>query len=88
MFRVNNKDARTTSLTYFLTYSTSFSNVPIVVFEQVNVGWGVIWHIYLDSLVQNMVWRNCCTDFRNAAGKLLVLYGFVNHVSCDLPYFL
>ena len=35
MFKVNNKDTRTTPLTYFAT----FSSVSIVDFEQVHVDW-------------------------------------------------
>ena len=46
MFKVNNKDTRTTSMTSFWcfycelwTYSTPCSSVSIVNFEQVNAGW-------------------------------------------------
>ena len=35
MFKVNNKNTRMTSLTYF----TTFSSVSVVDFEQVNVSW-------------------------------------------------
>ena len=35
MFKVNNKDIRTTPMAYF----TPFSSVSIVNFEQVNAGW-------------------------------------------------
>ena len=35
MFKVNNKNTRTTSMTYF----TSFPSVAIVDFEQINVSW-------------------------------------------------
>ena len=38
MFTVNNKDTRTTSLTYF----TPFSSVSIIDFEQVNVSWEAV----------------------------------------------
>ena len=35
MFKVNNNNTRTTSMTYF----TSFSSVSFIDFEQVNVSW-------------------------------------------------
>ena len=38
MFKVNNKDNRTTPMAYF----TTCSNVSVVNFEKVNAGW-VIW---------------------------------------------
>ena len=49
MFKVSNKDIRTTPMAVILvsllltsTYFTSFSNVSIVKFEHVNVGWGIL----------------------------------------------
>ena len=42
MFKVNNKDARTTPLVsfwYLYCYFTPFSIVSIVNFEQINAGW-------------------------------------------------
>ena len=41
MFKVNNKDTRTTPLAsfWYLCYFTPFSTVSIVNFEQVNAGW-------------------------------------------------
>ena len=38
MFKVSNKNTRTTSITFF-TYFGSFSSVFIVDFEQVNISW-------------------------------------------------
>ena len=38
MFKCNNKDSRTTSITFF----TPFSSAPIVDFQEVNVCWKVV----------------------------------------------
>ena len=48
MFKVNDKGTRTTSMTKYLSYFTSFSSVSIFVFEQVNVSWVVALRTFLD----------------------------------------
>ena len=58
MFTVNNKNARTTSMTSFWCFHqlgacfTSFSSVSIVDFEQVNANW-LLWNLYTDIITIN-----------------------------------
>ena len=68
MFKVNNENSRTTSMTYLLlilnTFHIShFSNVSIVDFEQLNVSWVVsCGSEFLVSQSKNVILFNCRDD--------------------------
>ena len=72
MFKVNNKDTKTTPMASFWclyrllwTYFTSYSSVSIVNFEQVNAGWGVFSGIFQKEVKYfTSTFFCCCCDLR------------------------
>ena len=67
MFKVNNKDTITTSLTWNIFRFKSCSSVSIVNFEQVNVGWVVV------VLGMHISWRDHIRTVESKAVKGIVL---------------
>ena len=63
MFKVNNKNTRTTSmfllLTYLWTYYRPFSSVSIVEFEQVNVSWDGADFIFQFNIISAPLQTSC-----------------------------
>ena len=78
MFKVNNKITRTTSLTY-CTYSTLFSGVAIVDFEQINLYW-IINSLYV--ITDNSVKKVCVRDSSQNVKNVI----FINFASLIIEY--